>query len=450
MRKLHANADSGLQGPRTVCGAPPKRRAAQRHGGADILAAGRDFRAREAQFARARPRALEPRAGTAQARPKILLVDDDRLNRTAATEMPSELGYAIDADGDGDAALDALERLDPDVLMTDLNLPGMSGGDLALEARRRKPRLSVIFASGQHAAPPLDGAVVLRKPYSLDALLDAVRHAAEHAGLSRASSPQPNLRKPVSISPTRGFSIISAQARFARFAHSLRAAVATREECAEDAEITAFFPRAKKRAERAPQRLLMLAPYTVHRPEAVFESAARRSMVYSAPSTGVLNAMPNIGSVLKDEISRLAKREIRRELAVLKKASAAHRRHIAALKRQTAALQRQAATLGKGIARAMPAANTASEGKPARFQARGLRSLRQRLGLSAAKMAQLLGVSELSVYNWETGKTTPQKERLAAIVQLRSAGKREIQTRLEQAAPAKAKGKRRAKARKAA
>jgi len=155
--------------------------------------------------------------------------------------------------------------------------------------------------------------------------------------------------------------------------------------------------------------------------------------------------MPNIGSVLKDEISRLAKREIRRELAVLKKASAAHRRHIAALKRQTAALQRQAAMLGKGMARAAPAAAAASDGKPARFQARGLRSMRQRLGLSAAKMAKLLGVSELSVYNWETGKSTPQKERLAAIVQLRTAGKREIQARLEEAAPAKARTKRRAK-----
>jgi len=157
--------------------------------------------------------------------------------------------------------------------------------------------------------------------------------------------------------------------------------------------------------------------------------------------------MPNIGSVLKDEISRLAKREIRRELAVLKKASAAHRRHIAALKRQTAALQRQNAILSKGVSRAAPAAGAAATGKPARFQARGLRSLRQRLGLSAAKMAALLGVSELSVYNWETGKTTPQKERLAALVQLRSAGKREIQARLEDLAPpAKGKAKRRAKA----
>jgi len=121
----------------------------------------------------------QSRAGTEESRPRILLVEDDVLNRLAATEMLSELGYAIEAVGDGDAALDALGRLNPDVLMTDLNLPGMSGGDLALEARRRKPNLSVIFASGQHASPPLDGAVVLRKPYSLDALLDAVRRAAE-------------------------------------------------------------------------------------------------------------------------------------------------------------------------------------------------------------------------------------------------------------------------------
>ena len=121
----------------------------------------------------------QSRSGTQEMRPKILLVEDDMLNRNAATEMLSELGFAIDAVADAQAALEALERLDPDVLMTDLNLPGMSGGDLALEARRRKPGLSVIFASGQHAAPPVDGAVVLHKPYSLDGLLEAVRSAAE-------------------------------------------------------------------------------------------------------------------------------------------------------------------------------------------------------------------------------------------------------------------------------
>ena len=141
--------------------------------------------------------------------------------------------------------------------------------------------------------------------------------------------------------------------------------------------------------------------------------------------------MPNIASVMKSEISRLAKREIRGEIASLKKATASHRRHLAALKRQVADLERKAALLAKQTARATKIVPAVEE-NTARFQARGFRSLRQRLGLAGAKMAKLLGVSELSVYNWETGKATPRKESLDAIVGLRSLGKREAQARLEQ------------------
>ena len=49
--------------------------------------------------------------------------------------------------------------------------------------------------------------------------------------------------------------------------------------------------------------------------------------------------MPNIAAVLKDEISRIARKEIRSETAVLKKASAQYRKEIAALKRQVSNLQ---------------------------------------------------------------------------------------------------------------
>ena len=139
--------------------------------------------------------------------------------------------------------------------------------------------------------------------------------------------------------------------------------------------------------------------------------------------------MPNIASTLKSEISRLAKREIRREVSAFKKLSAAHRRHIAALKRQVAELQRQAAQLAKRSPAAQSATAPAAADS-ARFQARGLRSLRARLGVSQANLAKLLGVSALSVYNWEGGKATPRRESLAAIVALRGLGKREAQARL--------------------
>jgi DNA-binding transcriptional regulator YiaG len=140
--------------------------------------------------------------------------------------------------------------------------------------------------------------------------------------------------------------------------------------------------------------------------------------------------MPNIASLLKLEISRLSRREIRREVQPLRKAAATHRREIAALKRTVGSLQRQL----KRAARSAPMSDAAgdSEGKQIRFVAKGLRSQRTRLGLSAPALARLLGVSVQSIYNWETKKAVPRAGQMEAIVALRSAGKREIQERLAQ------------------
>ena len=152
--------------------------------------------------------------------------------------------------------------------------------------------------------------------------------------------------------------------------------------------------------------------------------------------------MPNIGTLLKQEISRLCRREIRREVGTVKKASAAYRRDIAALKRQVQTLQRTSTVLSKRTAAAGGAAPATLPDRPVRFVAKGLRSLRTRLGLSAKQLAVLLGVSEQSVYNWETKKATPRKEQLAAIIGMRDLGKREVQQRLD-ALKSPRRGKRR-------
>jgi DNA-binding transcriptional regulator YiaG len=155
--------------------------------------------------------------------------------------------------------------------------------------------------------------------------------------------------------------------------------------------------------------------------------------------------MPNIGSLLKDEIARLCRRELRRETMVLKRASATYRHDIAALKRQIAALARENAILSK---RAPGTVGAPITDKPIRFVAKGLVSLRKRLGLSAAQLSRLLNVSEQSVYNWEAKKTTPRKEQVAAIAALRAIGRREALARLEQLPtkqPAKKKTTRRSK-----
>jgi len=61
--------------------------------------------------------------------------------------------------------------------------------------------------------------------------------------------------------------------------------------------------------------------------------------------------------------------------------------------------------------------------------------MRRRLGLSAAQLGRLIGVSEQSIYNWETKKATPRKDAFAAIIELRSLGKRDAHRRLSEKAP---------------
>ena len=141
--------------------------------------------------------------------------------------------------------------------------------------------------------------------------------------------------------------------------------------------------------------------------------------------------MPNIASLLKQEITRLSRREIRNEVASIKKASATYRRDIAALKRHVAELQRKSTSLTKSVARSGVTAPALPE-RPVRFVAKGLVSLRKRLGLSAAGLGSILGVSEQAVYNWETKKAVPRKDTFAAIIALRGVGKREAQQRLQQ------------------
>ena len=139
--------------------------------------------------------------------------------------------------------------------------------------------------------------------------------------------------------------------------------------------------------------------------------------------------MPNLSSVLKSEITRLARKEIRGAVDPLRKANAGYRREIAELKRQVAALQRDLKVAARPTRTAAPIADAPKT--PTRFVAKGLKSLRARLGLSAADFGRLVGASGQSVYNWETGKAIPRGTQQAAIVAVRGIGKRAAMKRLE-------------------
>lgn len=136
--------------------------------------------------------------------------------------------------------------------------------------------------------------------------------------------------------------------------------------------------------------------------------------------------LANIASVLKEEITRLARKELRIETERLKKALAQYRSEIAVLKRRTKSLEQQLTRPEKAASKnTVPQVNAEVTTK-ARFTAKGFKTLRQRLGLTADAISTLLGVSAQTIYNWEAGNTRPREQQLVRIVMLRGMGKRDV------------------------
>ncbi|MDP9912554.1 DNA-binding transcriptional regulator YiaG [Variovorax boronicumulans] len=146
--------------------------------------------------------------------------------------------------------------------------------------------------------------------------------------------------------------------------------------------------------------------------------------------------MPNIASILKAEISRVARKEVRAEIETLKKASAQHRSSIAALRRQIDSLEKELrrASKGTGRVRSAPDSTETIEQAPARrFSATRLAAHRSKLGLSAAAYGALVGVSGQTIYHWEQGKARPRAAQLQALAGVRAMGKRDVQEHLSAA-----------------
>lgn len=144
--------------------------------------------------------------------------------------------------------------------------------------------------------------------------------------------------------------------------------------------------------------------------------------------------MPNIAALLKAEISRVARKEIKTQTDGLHAAARSLRQEIAALKRRVQDLERELRRNGKSIEKLAPPADSQTEASAgARLTSKGLASLRKRLGLSAADFGRLVGASGLSIYKWEQGKAKPRARFLEALIEVRGLGKKEARKRLEQA-----------------
>ena len=131
----------------------------------------------------------------------------------------------------------------------------------------------------------------------------------------------------------------------------------------------------------------------------------------------------------------MARKELREEISSLRKSSSTYRSEIAELKRKIKGLESQVKVLSRAAPK-LPAAAEApavTRGKPGRkvvFGAAELLQLRKHLGFTQAQMAELLGVSSLSIYKWESRQVTPRAAQLEKILAIRKIGKREAQARI--------------------
>jgi two-component system response regulator GlrR len=106
---------------------------------------------------------------------QILVVDDEPMVLSAIRLALTFYGYAVETACNAAEALAKLPVVDFDLVITDFNMPDMTGAVLAKEIKKHHPALPVILVSGYPPrVPPADVDMVLLKPYSTSDLQTAV------------------------------------------------------------------------------------------------------------------------------------------------------------------------------------------------------------------------------------------------------------------------------------
>jgi two-component system chemotaxis response regulator CheY len=118
---------------------------------------------------------------------RVLVVDDMSISRQILTQMLDRLGVRrVDTARTGQEALEKLARAHADLVIADLNMPGMDGIDLLASLRRsdRTAPVHFVLTSGDDASSRIaEGRrlgldATLFKPFDIDAVLECVEHAS--------------------------------------------------------------------------------------------------------------------------------------------------------------------------------------------------------------------------------------------------------------------------------
>ena len=140
--------------------------------------------------------------------------------------------------------------------------------------------------------------------------------------------------------------------------------------------------------------------------------------------------MRNLIDALRNEITRLARKETKGQITALRAASARYRHEIAELKRVTKDLEKRLAHIEQQERKRAKKPSSPELAEGTRFSSRGLKSHRAKLGLSVADYGLLAGVDRKMMYRYERGETKPRRGQVAKFVAVRNLGKREARRRL--------------------
>jgi CheY-like chemotaxis protein len=131
---------------------------------------------------------------------RLLIVDDEPLIRMSMLHVLTEIGYSARAAVDGFSALLEIRKEVPDILVSDLSMPGMSGFELLSVVRRRFPAIKVIAMSGAFSGDEVPSGVAAdafyQKGSSIVALLRLMETLPE---MKRYASPSSSQDEPVWI-----------------------------------------------------------------------------------------------------------------------------------------------------------------------------------------------------------------------------------------------------------
>ena len=137
---------------------------------------------------------------------RIMVVDDEIEIRRALQRSLTGHGYEVLVASSGESALEVIEQHPPDLILLDLGLPGMSGYELALAAKRLRPELRVLYTSGfpgwGHDPEIAPRANTLPKPWRAQQLVSETTPSHDAAPSATANRMSPASARAAAASST--------------------------------------------------------------------------------------------------------------------------------------------------------------------------------------------------------------------------------------------------------